>query len=59
MLLIFFNAADLEHMVLMTLLAVGHYTIVNNSVHKGYLIGLGCKFVIIKTISSRSAVRFF
>ena len=30
----FFNAADLEHMVLMTLVAVGHYAVIKNYVHK-------------------------
>ena len=34
----FFNAADLDHMVLMALVAVGHYAVVKNSVHKSYLI---------------------
>ena len=34
----FFNAADLDHMALMTLVAVGHYAVVKNSVHKSYLI---------------------
>ena len=52
----FFNAADLEHMVLMTLVSVGHYAVVKNYVHKSYLI---VYVLIVKTISSRSALRFF
>ena len=52
----FFNAADLDHMVLMTLVALGHYAVVKNSVHKSYLI---VYVLIVKTISSRSALRFF
>ena len=34
----FLNAADLDHMVLMTLVAVGQYAVVKNFVHKSYLI---------------------